>query len=153
VTDLYRIETRYAVAGIVVSNGVVVKAAPIFRRFEGMLLSNVIRDVLAHHGKIQPVKENNMPTITMREELHNHVQKITEITSQLLTSNDPKVREQAGNIQYELLQITIDLDRKPEEEFLDQKVEQKQDKTVNQDKTANQKEQDHTRDQPTATRK
>jgi hypothetical protein len=99
------------------------------------------------------VKENNMPTITMREELHNHVQKITEITSQLLTSNDPKVREQAGNIQYELLQITIDLDRKPEEEFLDQKVEQKQDKTVNQDKTSNPKEQDHTRDQPTATRK
>jgi len=58
--DLYRITTRYASGGIEVSNGVVVKAAPIFRHFEGRLFENVItwaKSVGAELEKIPPAED------------------------------------------------------------------------------------------------
>jgi hypothetical protein len=65
-----------------------------------------------------------MPTITVREELHNHVRKIRDIAQDLKTAEAPKVREQAVLIDDELTRMINIFERKPEEGLLDQKIEQ-----------------------------
>jgi uncharacterized membrane protein len=55
-TDLYRIETPCATGEIQVGNGVVVKAALIFRHLEGRLLANVANWVAANQGTIEKIE-------------------------------------------------------------------------------------------------
>ena len=58
-TDTYQITTRYACGGIMVANGVVVKAPPVFRHLEGRLLPNVENWVRSNHGKIEKLETQN----------------------------------------------------------------------------------------------
>jgi hypothetical protein len=62
VNDLYQIETRYASGDIIVCNGVVVKAAPIFRHLEGRLMPNVENWVRSNHAKIEKLAPPEQPT-------------------------------------------------------------------------------------------
>jgi hypothetical protein len=60
---VYQITTSFAVGGILVSDktGVVIEAAPIFRRYEGRLLENVVADVERRGGKIEKVEKPTPP--------------------------------------------------------------------------------------------
>lgn len=54
----YRITTRYAVGGITVNDkGVVVEAAPIFKRFWGRLWLNVYQKLIEENATVEKMPE------------------------------------------------------------------------------------------------